>query len=26
VVHFTFHPFAGAVAEMVRKVTHNARP
>jgi hypothetical protein len=26
VVHFTFHPFAGAVAEMVRKVTHDARP
>jgi hypothetical protein len=26
VVRFTFHPFAGAVAEMVRKVTHNARP
>ena len=26
VVHFTFRPFAGAVAEMVRKVTHNARP
>jgi len=25
-VRFTFHPFAGAFAEMVGKVTHNARP
>jgi hypothetical protein len=25
-IRFTFHPFAGAFAEMVGKLTHNARP
>src|SRR6516165_4617084 len=25
-IRFTFHPFAGALAEVVGKVTHNARP
>ena len=25
-IRFTFHPFAGALAEVVGKMTHNARP
>jgi hypothetical protein len=26
VVRFSFHPFAGALAEIMWKLTHNAKP